>query len=268
MPQGPDEIAYWLEAAEARAYADIFRAVAVVAPELGAAVLEDGPTTTFMLSALNVGFFNRSLGLGIGEPATDAAIDAVLRAFEAAGQTSFTIQVSPFARPSAIETMLEAHGRTRGRRWVKLWRDTEDPPAPRTDLRIEKIGAAQDAEWASVILEAFEIPEVVRPFATATLGRQNWHHYLAYDGDSAVGGAAMHLADGVAWLGFGGTRPSHRGRGSQSGLFARRIADAARLGASLLITETGEETPDEPNPSYRNMLRAGFRLAYPRQNWL
>lgn len=72
----------------------------------------------------------------------------------------------------------------------------------------------------------------------------------------------------VGWLGFGATLESHRGQGSQSAIFARRIRAAADLGVKLLITETGEELPDRPNPSYRNMLRAGFRLAYPRQNWL
>lgn len=96
--------------------------------------------------------------------------------------------------------------------------------------------------------EAFEIPDVVRPFASATIDRPNWHHYLAYDGDVAVGAAAMHVEDHVGWLGFGGTRPSHRGRGWQSALFARRIIDARALGATLLVTETGEETPGEPTP--------------------
>jgi hypothetical protein len=33
-----------------------------------------------------------------------------------------------------------------------------------------------------------------------------------------------------------------------------------------LVTETAEDTPERPNPSDRNMLRAGFRLAYLRDN--
>ena len=35
----------------------------------------------------------------------------------------------------------------------------------------------------------------------------------------------------------------------------------------LIVTETGEDTPQAPNPSYRNMIRAGFRLAHFRDNW-
>jgi hypothetical protein len=32
--------------------------------------------------------------------------------------------------------------------------------------------------------------------------------------------------------------------------------------------ETGKETPEDPNPSYRNMVRSGFQLAYDRHNWV
>ena len=45
---------------------------------------------------------------------------------------------------------------------------------------------------------------------------------------------------------------------------ARRIRDGADLGCRWLVTETGEDTPHHPNPSYHNMLRTGFLLAYQR----
>ncbi len=42
---------------------------------------------------------------------------------------------------------------------------------------------------------------------------------------------------------------------------ARRIRDAAALGCRWMITETGEDLPQQPNPSYHNMLRTGFLLS-------
>jgi len=48
----------------------------------------------------------------------------------------------------------------------------------------------------------------------------------------------------------------------------RRIADGIKLGCRHLATETGEETPEAPNPSYRNMIRTGFELVYARRNWI
>jgi hypothetical protein len=263
-----DDVAYWLEVAEGRAYADLYRAIASNGDPLGASWTVDGDLTTFLLHAVDDGFFNRSIGLGIGDAATEDAVDRVIGRFVSAGRTAWVAQVSPLARPTAVEHWLEARGLGRGRRWAKLWRDTDDPPPERTDLRIEPIGPEHAADWASVVLAAFELPEALGPYATATLGRPDWYHYVAYDGDLAVGAGATYVRDGVAWLGFGSTLQSHRGRGSQSSIFARRVRDARGLGARLCITETGEETPDDPNPSYRNMLRAGFRLAYQRQNWL
>jgi hypothetical protein len=65
----------------------------------------------------------------------------------------------------------------------------------------------------------------------------------------AVGGNPL----GAAWLGFGATLPSHRGRGMQSATFARRISAAAEMGCDLVHTET---TSSPTNPSFRNLLAA------------
>lgn len=268
MTRSVRDIPYWLEMAEANAWADMVSALAEAGDALGGHVDSSNDGVTFALRSIDLGFFNRSVGLGAGRPATRSAIRRILRTFRDAGQTTFTIQVSPFARPSAIETWLEAAGMRRGGRWAKVWRDILDPPPERTDLRIEAIGPEHREGWNKVTLTAFEFPDLLTPFGEATLGRSDWHHFLAFDGDQAVGAGALYVMGDVGWLGFGATLESHRGRGSQSAIFARRIRAAADLGVKLLITETGEELPDRPNPSYRNMLRAGFRLAYARQNWL
>jgi hypothetical protein len=35
-----------------------------------------------------------------------------------------------------------------------------------------------------------------------------------------------------------------------------------------LVIETGVQVPDKPSSSYRNILRAGFREVYVRDNWV
>jgi len=81
--------------------------------------------------------------------------------------------------------------------------------------------------------------------------------------------AALYIADGGGWLGYGSTLEASRGRGWQTAMFLRRLNDARAAGCRMAITETGEETEDDPvNHSYRNMLRTGFRLAYPRRNYV
>jgi hypothetical protein len=54
----------------------------------------------------------------------------------------------------------------------------------------------------------------------------------------------------------------------QGAMFARRIADGLALGCQWFVTETGEDRPEDPNPSYHNMLRSGFKLAYLRRNYV
>ena len=59
-----------------------------------------------------------------------------------------------------------------------------------TDLRLERIGSQDVADWESVMLEALGMPPAVAPFLGATIGTPGWHHYLSYDGETAVGGGA------------------------------------------------------------------------------
>ena len=149
-----------------------------------------------------------------------------------------------------------------------MWHALETVPDASTGLRIERVGP----EWAEVfgrlIVESFEFPDGLTGAAGVTIGASGWHHYIGFDGDIPVSTAAMRIEDGAAWFGFAATSPSHRGRGGQSAMFARRLHDAREAGCRFAVVETGEDTPEEPNPSYRNMLRAGFELAYFRHNWV
>jgi hypothetical protein len=130
-------------------------------------------------------------------------------------------------------------------------------------MRIEHADA-----FADIALINFKIPMELRPMLTGFVGKPGWHHYLALDGDQPVSVAAMFIAGEVSWLGFGSTLESHRKRGGQGALFARRIEDGLKLGCKWFFTETGEDTPESPNSSYRNMIRTGFKLSYLRRNYV
>jgi hypothetical protein len=70
----------------------------------------------------------------------------------------------------------------------------------------------------------------------------------------------------TSWLGFGATLPTHRKRGAQSAVLAARIRASLDAGATLISTETGIPHHDEAGPSFKNIQRAGFRVAYERCN--
>lgn len=164
-----------------------------------------------------------------------------------------------------LEEMLAAHGYAPGYGWMKFRRPDADAPAVEPGLRVEE---SLDREaFALANGEGFGIPPELAYELCGFVGAPGWHCFVAWAGDEPAGSAALYADGRDAWLGIGATRPAFRRRGAQTALLAARIARARELGASTLSTETGERREGAPNQSYRNILRAGFREAYPRPNW-
>jgi len=264
-------IAGWCERAEAFAWADNVTAMAEdPANPLKAAVGAIGTVRLPVVGALGFSLFDRVIGLGVDEPATDADLDAIHRFYADHAGGEWAVSLAPGVMPADLPDRLVARGYRRGQApWPKVWRETAQPPTVPTDLRIEEVGRAGGvADFTRVNIAAWGVPEAFAPWFGASFGRPGWHHYLGYDGSDAVAAGAMLVVDDVAWLGFGATVPEHRGRGGQSAIFARRIRDAGALGCRIAVTETGPDTREVPNPSYHNMIRAGFTLAYLRPNFV
>jgi GNAT superfamily N-acetyltransferase len=262
------EIARICEFAEARAVAGVPEAAP---PEFvrqtGLHVEHIGSAVALVMERADHILFNRVIGLGLIEPATEAMIDRIVDLYRPHG-VRFAVQLSPTAQPDALPAWLAARGIQRGDSWLKFIRGVEPPaPAP-TELRITAIGPELAAAYAETISAVFEMPPLFRPWTQANIGRPGWRHYLAFDGDQPVATAALFVRDGLGWLSEAGTLPAARGRGAQSALLARRITDATALGCRRLVVETGDDTPEDPNPSAHNVRRAGFQLAYRRPNYM
>lgn len=275
MPQtlSPKELAQLVESTEGEAYAEMFHAAAsalsVRAERIGSAIVLIAPEIPIIL-------FNRVIGLGVQGPASEAMLDQIRSLYCSAGVTRYAVQLNPVARPAILPTWLSARGFQRRDSWAKVYRPALPPIEISTDLHIRVIGREDADVFAQVACSAFGMPPVLAPMLTATIGQPGWRHYLAFDGDPesgagnalAVATAALRVQDGVGWLGIGSTLPTHRRRGAQGALMARRIQDGATLGCRWLVTETGEDTEEQPNSSYHNMMRSGFALAFLRANYL
>lgn len=270
LPPGLDpEVARQLEMAEARAYLSAYTATSEVPgdPARARAVVVGG-ATAISLGIIDISFFNRVIGLGVPQPASREDVASIGAFYRGRGITDVAVAVANGATPGDLPSWLAADGYVPGGRWVKMWRDLGDLDGSSPELPVERVGRESEDAFGDVILRAFAMPPIVRPLATAAMGRPGWTHYLGREGAIPVAVAAMHVADGVAWLGYGGTAPAARGHGWQTAMFRRRLADARDAGCRLAVTETGEETDAEPvNHSFRNMVRAGFRLGYARRNW-
>ena len=84
---------------------------------------------------------------------------------------------------------------------------------------------------------------------------------MAFDAGRPVATATLCVFEDLGYLMAAATAESHRRRGAQQALIARRIERAAQIGCSKLVAETLHVLEH----SYRNLLRAGFQEAYEKE---
>ncbi|MEX2164558.1 MAG: hypothetical protein WD823_09980 [Sulfuricaulis sp.] len=163
---------------------------------------------------------------------------------------------------------LEAQGFARGYAWMKFARPCNEPLDAATDLDIRVVGRESAAAFGRVVVEGFGFSAEMQPWLAALPGRKQWICVMALAKETPVAGAAAYVDGGYAWLGFASTLAAHRRQGAQNAILARRLREAAVRGARTAVVETGERVPDNPSHSYRNILRAGFKEMYSRQNFI
>jgi GNAT superfamily N-acetyltransferase len=230
-----------------------------------------GAVCTCFEAAPASALFNRALGLGLAEPATEAALDEIDAFFSKRG-LAYGLPLTPDVEPPELPEWLEARGFTRGYACTKFARrggPTNDLDHMRgAMLRVEEVSVEQAGIFADVFLQAYGVPEVARPVIERLAGRNGWHCFVAVDGDSPAATGALFVTGSVGWLGAAGTLPEFRRRGAQGALLAARIEAGVAAGCEWLVTETGEPIEGKPGSSYRNLVRAGFEPLYVRQNFL
>lgn len=166
---------------------------------------------------------------------------------------------------TGLAAEVAAYGYERTSSWMKFERGGEPGRRAETALRVAE--TADAGLFGSVVAEGSGIPIGDAGPLAAIVGRPGWHCFLAWDGDEPAGSGALYIEGATAWVGVGSTRPEFRRRGAQTALLSGRIDAALAAGVTGLATETGQGVEGSPDQSYRNILRAGFREAYPRANW-
>lgn len=255
-----------MEAVEAHAYADLWRAaVPDLAQRHGITCGERGDVLMVRVSALpDHRTSNRAMGLGSPGGDLEREIDEVRHFFAGAPHI---VSLVPDAPESTTRHLMDA-GYAPEYAWDKFARGLEPPPQAGCDLVIHTSTPAEADAVGSVVAAAFGLPQFAGQWLAAAVGRPGWTFFTAKDGARHVAAGGMYIDGQTAWFSFGATLPSHRGRGAQGALFAARIQAAQVAGCTLLVTETGAPTDDGTGPSYRNMLRMGFRPEYRREHFL
>jgi GNAT superfamily N-acetyltransferase len=211
--------------------------------------------------------FRRAVRLGVAREPSESEVDDVIAIMNRCG-LRYAVPVAPQSRPSALASWLESRGFTRGYGWMKFARPCDRVPHATSGLAVRVVGREHASEFGRVVTEGFGLPPATAPWVGSLAGRANWVCVMAFEGDTPAAAGAVYLDRDHAWLGLGATLTSHRRRGAQTALLARRLNEAAARGARVAVTETGERVPDRPSASYRNIVRAGFEELYVRQNYL
>ncbi|UCE66118.1 MAG: GNAT family N-acetyltransferase [Candidatus Zixiibacteriota bacterium] len=219
-------------------------------------------------SKLDVLAMNRVIGLGLGEPATNEKIEDIISRYKKAGVRRFFVQLHPLAQPESLAEMLTEHGFSHYNNWVKLYREIDAPLPEPASLEIKQIGPDEGQAFAEIVATSFDWPDTIRPMIASAVGKPGWYFYLAYDGGVPIATGANYIDGRYCWIDFAATLAEHRGKGAQTALAVRRIEDAKKLNCKWLVAETAEQTAEKDAPSYRNMLRLGFKMAYRRPNYI
>src|SRR6266508_2508415 len=261
-----------LEANEIAAWRAIYDAAsATLAAQLGFGYAEQGGALLFWNRAAPSPLFNRIVGLGVFEPATDALLDALLGRARAEKSHSL-VHVSPAAVPSELGTQLAARGLGTAPPWLIHYRSLEHslpavsgPPG----YRIERVKPANGAMWGDALLAAWGFSARAAAGALAItlplVQHANTSCFAAIHESSGmiVGGGMLFIAGGVAGLYADGVREEHRSHGLQDALIAARLAEARRQGCTLACSQTLAA-----HPAQHNMAQAGFQIAYTRMNYV
>jgi GNAT superfamily N-acetyltransferase len=258
-----------LETVEVAAWSDFHRAATTEAvSSCGVGLLSTEKACGAVASKIDVLAFNRVIGLGLVDPVPAAVVADVIDQYRSRGVPRFFVQMFPGAANGGLDKTLEAAGFSHYNNWVKLYRSIEPELEVKSDLILRPVAAGDADAFGRIVVDSFEWPRELAGWIAATVGRPGWRHYMAFDGDTPVATGAFFVHGEYAWIDFAATLADYRGRGAQSSLLARRIQDARQLGCRWLVVETAEQTVEHEAPSYRNMVRYGFTVAYVRPNYL
>ena len=210
---------------------------------------------------------NRIPGLGLDKFLDEKTISKV-KNFYSTSKNKHALQLEPSVVTKDITKLLRRYGYSHKNNWVRFYRDTSPIENVKTDLEIKSVGNEYKNEYGSLITNAFDFPAELSGLFEHLMENKNWKHYMAFDGSKPVATGSVYFSGDTSWIGFAATNPDYRGRGAQAAILEARINEVRNRGCKWIAVETGEDTSEHDVPSYRNMLRYGFRLLYKRPNYV
>lgn len=211
---------------------------------------------------------NRILGLGRARPPQVADVQAVIDLYRGTGVERFFVQPDPTRSDDRISPLCEAAGLERARAWQKFTRGKyEAVPEVESAFTIREVGTAEGEAFARIVCDAFDLGSAAVPWIACLPNAAGWYAFMAFSGGTPVGTGALYVSGAAAFTDFGATAPEFRSRGAQTANLAHRVRAALGMGCARVHTCTGVAVAGDPQHSYANILKCGFRETHMRAAW-
>ncbi|MBB3560993.1 hypothetical protein FHX06_002320 [Rhizobium sp. BK512] len=153
--------------------------------------------------------------------------------------------------------------------WAKLTRPAPSAPLPVEGPVRARLAGIEDAPIVGRLMCAgFAFPTALEPLWSSLVAKKGWACFIAELDGTPIGTGAMFVEDGCAWLGVGTTLAEYRNLGAQKALINARLNEGLAQGVSLFAVETAKPEEGQPNISFGNLTKAGFKPSYIRKNYL
>ena len=211
---------------------------------------------------------NRVLGLGNENKLAKDTLIKIKDFYGALGIKKYFTHIYPDELPENGKDMLSDLGFQKSRGWMKFVRSISPAQYAPTELEIKEVSNSEEAShFGRIVANAFGMAELSAPMLAGLYEDPNWYIFLSFSGDTPAGAGAMYVLGDSAWMEWGATDPNFRRKGSQAAIMSARVRKALDLGCYYMFTDTGEAVHGDPQHSYKNILKAGFRESVLRENY-
>jgi GNAT superfamily N-acetyltransferase len=219
---------------------------------------------------LDILAYNRVLGAGMERTITARFLRDAIQFYRGQSIDRFFLPIAPSLLNDPLRCDLESAGYHPYNRWAILYRSSTAKTAyhQRSGLRVRTATHGDGPLFAELMTKSFVWTDEVGALLATMVGNPEFHIYFAEKNARAIGAAVLHIQGECGTMMLAGTLPEYRGLGAQSVLLQTRIHEAKAAGCTWLFSQTAEQLPQKPVQSYRNMLKAGFALAYHRTNFI
>jgi GNAT superfamily N-acetyltransferase len=261
------EIARLVEGSEAFSYALLLEGAPVSSREsVGFEVKRIGSAYAFLAPGVQHSLLlNRVIGLGVWEELDTSLVSQIDDLYRTRGVTAYAAEVAPSGVMGLGIQDLISRGFVPFKQTTMMFRGVEDVPFVTSTLAVRSVGPEFAQRFSDLCCGVFgfdsPFPEALRQsFQLPSFG-----HWMAFDGETPVAAAVTAYRDeGVAWIGWVCTLPTHRGRGAQALLAAAQLRECASRGMKRVTLEAATGTKRRPSQSLSNYKRLGWVQAYDR----